>query len=50
MELKRKLNIRITDEQLKRLMIAVLKEKTTISELVRKILHQYNEKNRGQLK
>jgi len=50
MELKSKINIRITDDQLKRLMIAVLKEKITLSELVRNILHQYNEANRGQQK
>ena len=50
MELNQKINIRITDEQLKRLKTAVLKEKTTLSELIRNILHQYNEANRNQLK
>jgi len=50
MELNQKINIRITAEQLKQLMISVIKEKTTLSELVRKILHQYNEENKNQSK
>lgn len=45
MEYKKHINIRITEDQLKRLMSAMLKEKVTLSTLVRNILHSYIEAN-----
>lgn len=41
MEYKRHINIRISENQLKRLMSAMLREKVTLSTLVRNILHSY---------
>ncbi|WP_318350570.1 hypothetical protein [Aquipluma nitroreducens] len=45
MEYKSHINIRISEDQLKRLMSTMLKEKVTLSTLVRNILHSYNEAN-----
>ena len=45
MEYKKKINIRISDGQLARLMSTMVKEKVTLSTLVRNILHGYNEAN-----
>jgi metal-responsive CopG/Arc/MetJ family transcriptional regulator len=46
MELKKKyINIRITDTQLKRLKLAIAKERKTMSEIIRRILQQYIQDN-----
>ena len=42
---KKTINIRISESQLKRLMSAMLKEKVTLSTLVRNILHSYIQAN-----
>lgn len=44
MEYNKHINIRITDEQLKILMSAVIDEKTNLSTLVRNIINGYSEK------
>lgn len=41
MEYNKHINIRLTEDQLKRLMATVAKEKTTLSELIRKVLKRY---------
>ena len=45
MELNQKINIRITEDQLKRLKLAVAREKMTMSEIIRRILQQYIQDN-----
>ena len=45
MEYNKHINIRITDEQLKILMSAVINEKTTLSNLVRNIINGYESEN-----
>lgn len=45
MEYNKHINIRITDEQLKILMSAVINEKTTLSNLVRNIINGYELEN-----
>ena len=41
------INIRLTENQLKRLIATVAKEKTTLSDLIRKVLKRYmDEKSR----
>jgi predicted DNA binding CopG/RHH family protein len=45
MELNQKINIRINSEQLKRLKLAVAREKMTMSEIIRRVLHQYIQDN-----
>lgn len=45
MEFNKHINIRITDDQLKILMSAVINEKTTLSTLVRNIINVYNAEN-----
>ena len=41
MEYKKHINIRISEDQLNRLMAIVEKDKTTLSELIRKVLKRY---------
>lgn len=45
MELNQKINIRITEDQLKRLKLAVAREKMTMSDIIRRILQQYIQDN-----
>ena len=45
MEFKKHINIRITDDQLKRLKLAIAKERKTMSEIIRRILQQYIQEN-----
>lgn len=42
MELNKKINVRISEDQLKILMSAVIDEKTTLSNLLRHIINGYN--------
>ena len=41
MEQNQKINIRIRDDELKRLKLAIAKERKTMSEIIRRILQQY---------
>ncbi len=45
MELNKKINIRISDDQMKVLMSAVIDEKTTLSNLIRSIINGIDGKN-----
>lgn len=45
MEYNKKINIRITNEQLKILMSAVIEEKTTISSFLRNIINGFKAEN-----
>jgi hypothetical protein len=45
MELNKKINVRISANQLRMLMSAVMEEKTTLSNLLRNIINGYNEEN-----
>ena len=45
MELNKKINVRISSNQLKMLMTVVMDEKTTLSTLLRNIINGYNEEH-----
>jgi metal-responsive CopG/Arc/MetJ family transcriptional regulator len=45
MEFKKHINIRITEDQFKRLKLAIAREKKTMSQIIRRILKQYIEQN-----
>jgi len=45
MEYKKHINIRITQDQFKRLKLAIARENKTMSQIIRRILQQYIDEN-----